>query len=350
MIAPPLLVSYISTDYYLRALNEDTRAQYEENIRALAEKNLPPVVSYRCLGLLFGLSARFVHSLMNEQKYYRTFKIKKSNNQKRTIHAPRVALKLIQTWFGHHLALALKEDPTFPDNHIFGFVPGKSHILAAQEHCASKPDWVYSVDIENFFGTTDKDTLKKQLEELGYSEHACDIILTLCCYQDHLPQGAPSSPVLSNLAMKETDKKLCALAEQKKILFTRYADDIVFSGSGKLNSSNPKESQKEFRQELRNSLDEIFRDTCWKISESKTYYAESAQGMGLKVHGLLIHNNHVRLPKSYRNKIRAYQHMLNPEKATVKERDIKRLTGHVKYAQSVENIGTRNNAGHTGQG
>ncbi len=163
---------------------------------------------------------------------------------------------------------------------------------------------------------------------LGYSEHACDIILALCCYKDYLPQGAPSSPVLSNLAMKETDAKLCSLAEQKKVLFTRYADDIVFSGSGDLDSD-------QFRQ----SVNEIFHDTCWKLSQRKTYFMQRAQGAGLKVHGLLIHNDNVRLPKSYRNKIRAYKHMLGQERPNteIKKESVKRLTGHVKYAQHVEN-------------
>lgn len=107
MLAPPLLVSFYSVEDYLSALTPDLREEYENEIRKLVSLQLPPVVSSQCLSVLFGYSTKFVNTLsLNNCKYYREFTIKKGK-KKRKIHAPRVALKVIQKWFGDHLAEAL---------------------------------------------------------------------------------------------------------------------------------------------------------------------------------------------------------------------------------------------------
>jgi len=72
----------------------------------------------------------------------------------------------------------------------------------------------------------------------------------------------------------------------------------------------------------------------WEISEKKEYYAERPNR--LKVYGLLVHGERPRLTKGYRNRIRAFRHLLEAEKIT--EEDLKRIKGHLAYAQSVEDI------------
>lgn len=315
MIAPPLLVSYSSLDEYLKALGSELRNQHEAEIIQLSEKHLPIVVSFRCLSILFGFSTNFVNKLAQQNwKFYRTFTIRKGK-KKRTIHAPKVALKVIQKWFGYHLSETLNFG-----EYVYGFVPSKSAIDAANIHTNAR--WVYSVDIKDFFPTTTKEVIKESLKSVGYSPEAADLIASICCYKDNLAQGAPSSPVLSNLVFKELDKGLKEIADNNRIRFTRYADDIVFSGVDK------------FPTEIKGQIYGLFKESCWTLSPVKEYFAESPKR--LKVHGLLVHGGKARLTKGYRNRIRAYKYLLNTGK--IKNGDLGRVIGHIKYAESVDKV------------
>ena len=313
MKAPPLLVSYSSLEDYLAALGPALCDEHEEQIRSLIDKGLPPVVSSRCLSVLFGFTTNFVYAMrVQNWKYYRKFSIR-SGKKKRYIQAPKVALKVIQKWFGSHLAAATR----FED-FVYGFVKGRSAICAAGVHINAT--WIYSIDIEDFFPSTPASLIKTNLQNLGYTEKACDLIVPLCCYRDGLAQGAPSSPVLSNLVMSDIDSQILKISQDLDVRLTRYADDIVFSGQGK------------FPEALKEQAKAIFDNTCWNLSSQKEYFAEAPKR--LKVHGLLIHGDKPRLTKGYRNRIRAFNHLLRTGK--VSEKDIKRLTGHIKYSKSVD--------------
>ena len=315
MLAPPLLVSFSSIDDYLSALSPELREEYGPQIRDLYNRGLPPVVSARCLATLFGFSTKFVNAMVHRNvKYYREFYIPKGK-RKRKIQAPKVALKVIQKWFGHHLAQAIN----FQD-YLFGFIPGRSTIGAAARHCGSK--WVYSIDIHDFFPSTPSEVVAESLVELGYSQKACKLIVPLCCYGDNLAQGAPSSPVLSNMAMRRMDEQLQDIASEFALTYTRYADDMVFSG------------EEGMPDNLAETVAHLFSETCWSISKEKTHLAEVDKGHRLKVHGLLVHGDRPRLTKGYRNRIRAYNHLLRS--GNVREEDVDRIMGHINYARSVD--------------
>jgi retron-type reverse transcriptase len=310
--APPLLVSFPSTKQYLRALPDDLCATHGMTIAELVSRGFPPVVSIRCLGILFGYSSKFIGAIYRQtERYYREFYIPKGS-QKRVIHAPRVALKVIQKWFGEHVANALSFDDT-----VFGFVRGRSAVQGAAVHCGAK--WIYSIDIENFFPSTPESLVTRALGELGYPQHGAELISKLCCYKGNLAQGSPASPVISNLVFKEVDQDLRDLAARHGVRYTRYADDLVFSGVG----SMPQKVPHEVRVKVASH--------GWTISEGKEHYAERPQR--LKVYGLLVHGEKPRLTKGYRNRIRAYQHLLDTGK--VKPDDVARVLGHLAYARSV---------------
>ncbi len=318
MNPPPFLISFSTTDEFLRALQPDLREAYGHAIQKLVEQRLPPVVSVRCLATLFGYSPRFVGALYSQtHRYYRTFLIPKGNSQ-RIIHAPKVALKVIQKWFGFHLARALTFEGT-----VFGFVEGRSAVAAAASHCGA--EWVYSVDIEDFFNTTAQDKVEASLVRLGYSEHGANLIGKLCCYQGTLAQGSPASPVLSNLVFQPADAELIATSAKYGLRYTRYADDLVFSG------------KEAFPAELPEAAREIIESRGWKLAASKEYLA--ARPHRLKVHGLLVQGAKPRLTKGYRKRIRAFQHLLETNK--VAPEDIARLKGHLSYALSVNKIAAR---------
>lgn len=315
MKAPPLLFSYSSLEHYLDALSPELRQEYEQRIGALVQLELPPVVSLRCLATLIGYSSKFLGAIVkNQEHYYRTFIIPKGN-KRRTIHAPKVALKVIQKWFGHHLAEQLE----FHDS-VYGFVRGRSSVNAAQVHCGAR--WIYSVDIKDFFPSTSLDKVYHSLVEIGIPGGGADLVARLCCYRSNLAQGSPASPILSNLVFRHADEELSEIAVNNGLRHTRYADDIVFSGTEDL----PETVKEEIKQ--------VVISRGWQLSDKKEYFAQ--QPNRLKVHGLLVHGERARLTKGYRNRIRAYKHLLAAGKIT--DEDIFRVKGHLNYAKSVEEI------------
>ena len=222
MNPPPFLVLFEDVDQLLNALAPDVKSLYAHDIRRLVNDKLPPVVSRRCLAALFGYSSKFIGDLQyRSHAFYRTFTIPKGK-KKRVIQAPKVALKVVQKWFGYHLAKAIHND-----DDVFGFIAGRSVFDAAKRHCGA--DWIYSVDIANFFQTTPLEKIEEALCGLGYTRHGATLIGQICCYDGMLAKGSPASPVLSNLVFRQADASLRDLAKEFCVQHTRYADDIVFS-------------------------------------------------------------------------------------------------------------------------
>ena len=297
----------------LHAVEGDCSEDEREEIQRLSEIGLPPVVSMATLAAMTGFSPGFLWSLMyRTHKYYRVFHIPKGRST-RVIEAPRVGLKFVQKW----LAIQFEKAWT-PHSAVHGFVRRRSHISAAAVHLGAH--WVVSVDVENFFPSTDERIVQNALRRLGYRfAKSLEILSRICCYRRRLPQGAPTSPVISNIALHEVDCRIANLAEASGWNFTRYADDIVLSGTGRVPSNALKE------------MDEIFASTCWSLSSRKRFAAEAPKR--LEVHGLLVHGDRLRLTKGYRNRIRAYQHLLNNGK--IAKDDQRRVGGHIQYAGQI---------------
>lgn len=295
-----------------RALGPNAAATELAEIQRLLDAALPPVTSQETLATMFGLNAGIVWSLIHRsRKHYRTFALKKGRGW-RQIKAPRIALKTIQKWISVHLARSYQAP-----EHVHGFVPGKSHISAAERHLHAK--WVFSVDIENFFPTTPENLVVQELVHLGYSPRSASLISSLCCLDGVLAQGAPSSPVLSNLCFSQADHLLSHVAQGLGVRFTRYADDLTFSGTG----TPPKA--------LATEVFGVFENLPWNLSREKTILVEHPNR--LKVHGLLVHGSNVRLTKGYRNRLRLLQHL--ESKGCLSGKALERAIGHRQYGALV---------------
>lgn len=301
-------------DDLISALGSSCTHEEAEEIRRLVEMGLPPVTSDEALAVLSGYNRGFLWFLLNQpEAHYRVFNIPKGRSV-RQIEAPRVTLKFIQKWLSIHF-----EKRLILSDHVHGFVKGRSHITAAQRHLRAR--WVISVDIENFFPSTNLIQIRSSLKELGYKAQASlDILSRICSFRGRLSQGAPTSPVIANAAMKEIDDRLIRIAEESGSVFTRYADDIVFSGKS------------HFPEDLMTRIDELFRGTPWKLSDSKR--SLSIHPARLKVHGLLVHGNRLRLTKGYRNRIRALIHLNSSGRISPK--DTATVQGHLGYAAQID--------------
>ena len=301
-----------SVDELISALGISISPQDAEEIKYLSNRGLPPVVSREVLATIVGVNSGMIWSMeRNARKYYRSFIIPKGTGQ-RQIYAPRIALKIIQKWVSYHLT-KLYEPPA----HVFGFVPGRSHLQAASQHCRAQ--WIFSVDVREFFPTTSYSQVETTLQHLGYGTVASALLAKLCCLNGSLAQGAPTSPPLSNFVFRDVDQDLSEIANLFGARLSRYADDIVYSGLGS------------FPDELPQAVNQLFEKLPWKLAPEKTQIAKLPQR--LKVHGLLVHGDHIRLTKGYRNRIRAFEHLVRYGK--IKKSDVSRIRGHIQYANQV---------------
>ncbi len=167
---------------------------------------------------------------------YIDFEIPKAKGGTRVISAPRAPLRAIQRKL---LAEILSLVPTHEAAH--GFVPGRSTVSNARVHVGAR--LLLKSDIREFFPTIHYWRVRGLFTWLGYGDVA-GALAALCtrrpvvedadgervvCWPGQLPQGAPTSPALANLACRRLDARLSGLAAKLGARYTRYADDLSFS-------------------------------------------------------------------------------------------------------------------------
>jgi len=156
---------------------------------------------------------------------YRTFRIPKRSGGFRTIEAPNAELKLKQTELLNKL---YKKIPVSP--FCYGGVKNRNIVTNAMHHV--KQTAVGSVDISNCFPSVTKQSFIKACNQDKIFENEPDLfkqVLDLCFYNDHLPQGAPTSPYLLNIFLRKFDWHMGSYCTKRKFTYTRYFDDITIS-------------------------------------------------------------------------------------------------------------------------
>lgn len=155
-------------------------------------------------------------------RMYTQFDIAKRSGKVRTIIAPDRRLKIIQS------KLAPLLDQLYrPRQPVHGFVPDRSVKTNAEAH--GRRRFVVNLDLQDFFPTITERRIVGLLRALGVDKGVSEIVAGLCCHMGRLPQGAPTSPVLSNMICYRLDTDLQLVAKSARAIYTRYADDITFS-------------------------------------------------------------------------------------------------------------------------
>lgn len=153
---------------------------------------------------------------------YCRFEIAKGNGHSRVIDAPDKRLKYLQ----RQIATLLNKIYRVR-NPVHGFVVDKSVKTNAFAHLRKK--FILNIDIKEFFPSITEKRVCGLLQALGIDGSVARILARVCCNDGHLPQGAPTSPVLSNMICFRLDRELLTLAKNARCIYTRYADDITFS-------------------------------------------------------------------------------------------------------------------------
>ncbi|CAG0996298.1 MAG: retron St85 family RNA-directed DNA polymerase [Candidatus Methanoperedens sp.] len=313
-----LFDSYIETAI-IPSLNEDEYRKEFKSFKRLKSKKLPYVYDIDHLSNLTNSSSKQVRFfLSNKDIGYTTFRIPKKMGGFREINASSKKLKIIQKWILNNILYKLDSS-----DYVYGFIPGKTIYSNAQIHV--NHDLVLGIDIKDFFPSIKFGSIYHIFKSAGYSNKIAWTFADLCTYHWKLPQGAPTSPMLSNLAGKRLDMRIAKYCNRRHFTYSRYADDITISGSYKL----PMHKEK---------IIKIIEGNGFTVNKKKTRLF--SKGSRQKVTGLVV-NDKVSIGRKKKKWIRAIVHniLMNGFVAENKENDPffrERIFGHLGYTNMVD--------------
>jgi len=261
--------------------------------KKLVERRLIPVVTGSEIALFLGVSRRLVgHMVAEPWRYYRAFSIKKRSGEFRQMTAPRVFLKTVQRYI---LDCILNQIPTH--RAAVGFKPKCSVVDGARLHVGQP--FLWNIDVKDFFPSITQGRVIRVFMDSGFPEEAARFLARLCCLNGVLPQGAPTSPAISNLVFLALDEALARAASDAGTRYTRYADDMTFS------------SGKPIGQDFRLQVTRLLNCSGFQLNTQKSRLMGPLTRR--EVTGLTV-NERVSVPRLMRRNLRArfYQVSLNP--------------------------------------
>ncbi len=225
---------------------------------------------------------------------YIVFEIPKKNGKTRKIKSPDKLIKRAQSLINLLLQIIFENNSHYSTN---GFLLGKDIKRNAIPHI--NKNFLLNIDIENYFPSINFRRVKVVLELSPFNlknerETIGFLIANLCTHKNSLPQGAPTSPILSNIVTQNLDRKLSKFSNINKIKYTRYADDLSFSSNWNI-----------FKPKFIEEIEELVNSENFSLNSKKTRVRSFMQRQ--EVTGLVV-NTKLNVKREYLQKVRA---MLN---------------------------------------
>ncbi|MCZ2083373.1 MAG: reverse transcriptase family protein [Flavobacteriales bacterium] len=225
----------------------------------------------------------FAKVVNSTSSFYREFSIPKRNGGERLISSPYPTLayiqKLILDKFLNHLEVSPK---------AFAYVKNKNAIMHAKYHCKSNE--LLTLDITNFFPSITRQHVFNIFSSIGLTDSHSNYLSLLCTLDNKLPQGACTSPILSNIIFLPVDRRLDKLAASYGLVYSRYADDLAFSGH-KVSKS------------IIGLIKVILGDYGFEVNKNKTKL--KLDGYKKILTGVSISNKELKAPKKFKRQLRA---------------------------------------------
>ncbi len=283
-------ISYWKTGFEKAGLRRELIDSYVDYVTPILKNDVPIIFDFNHLCLLLGRTPEYLASVINaNSKHYRDFKIPKKSGSYRVISAPYPALMECQYWIYQNILRKIKIHPA-----AHGFTFKKSIITNAKLHLDQ--EHFLKMDMKDFFPSIKINKIITVFKSLGYSHRVSFYLSAICCINDELPQGAPTSPILSNIIAKTLDGRLLKFAKKFELKYTRYADDIAFSGS------NITVKHLEY-------VTKIIIQCGFEVNESKTILQ---QNKGKRIlTGISISGSNLKIPKNYKRKLKQEVYFIN---------------------------------------
>ncbi len=272
------------------------------------------------------------------ENLYETFSIPKKNGGERVIHAPKRDLKFLQKklaevlWdcYVFDLEKKSKNKNVKVPKLSHAFEKNKSIITNAQVHRNKK--YVLNLDLKNYFDSFNFGRVRGFFikdKDFQVVPEIATMIAQIACYDGKLPQGAPSSPIITNLITRILDYRIVKLAKKYRFSYTRYADDLTFSTNRDL-SSNKLRSAKILEKFLC-ELENLIVSSGFEINSQKTRLSDNMQRQ--EVTGLVV-NKKISVKREYIKNTRAMAFKLYKDEEFEidgKQGTIDQLTGRFAF-------------------
>ncbi|KTT38852.1 RNA-directed DNA polymerase [Pseudomonas oryzihabitans] len=296
------------------------------------KQGCPPILTLNHLSHLTGVPHPFLHRMVSRTyrtEAYNVFKLRKPNvghsaDRFRWICAPSEELLRVQRWINTHILS--KAEP-----HEASYAYDNRHgvLKAAELHCGS--EWLLKLDLTNFFESILEPRVYELFRSFGYQPLVAFELARLCTrvrasgnpdrrFGDrelpaglpypadprigHLPQGAATSPRIANLVMQSLDESLYDYACDNELVYSRYADDLVFSSKNAFDRLEAAHHVK--------LIGKCLIEAGFWLNKAKTKIVPP--GARKVVLGLLVDGDEPRLPKSYKKYVSDHLYYLSHPK------------------------------------
>lgn len=254
---------------------------------------------------------------------YRHFPVRKRAGGVRMISIPEPHLLKVQRWLAKYV---LNLVPVHPDSYAFS--PGSSIVKCATKHCGA--EWLIKLDVSGFFSSISELQVYRVFRSLHYQRLVAFELARLCTFapadsprylranwlnwhkdgiqiyshrgQGFLPQGAPTSPMLSNLVMRNLDSELADLGRHHGTRYTRYSDDMTFS-------TRCKTLTRPLARSLINEVRDCIMSAGLRLNGGKTTIVPP--GSRKVVLGLLVDGSEPALSRDFRMNLRQHLYFLD---------------------------------------
>lgn len=255
-------------------------------------RKMPIVNSINELSNELLISEKILNKLhLHSYTYYKEFCIKKKGkkNETRIIAAPKYTLKVVQAWILRNILEKVELHPC-----AMAYRRGIEYGIIKNAVVHKENEYIMKIDFKNFFSSISKKKVFFMFNGFGYSRDISDLFANICTYKGSLPQGAVTSPNISNIILKDFDYKLYQHCINNTISYTRYSDDITLS----CHRRRPLENIEPFIVGLVNESKflDINSDKSFKI-----YGKDTAK----IVTGLLTNNDDIRVTRKYKRQLRS---------------------------------------------
>lgn len=257
--------------------------RYMAYVRSCFQEKIPPIFENEHLALLLGRDNETLTAMTEAtDKFYRSFTLQKRSGGSRTISAPYPSLLECQRWIKTNIL-----DGVFLPNCVTGFRHKYSIIDNARMHCGRNE--LLKIDLKDFFPSIGIRRVLFVFNRLGYPPNVAYALSKLCTLDNQLPQGAATSPTLSNIIARSMDSRIYKICKANRLRYTRYADDIAISG-------------KQIAPGIRRMFFEIIEDEGFTINPDKVRFL--AEGDRKIITGLDISSGAPRVTRKYRRELK----------------------------------------------
>lgn len=272
---------------------------------------LKELKSFSEIAEAFGVSSGNLRNIIFEYRKnsYRKFDIPKKNGGIRTIYEPNGQLAAIQ-----HELCKIIDNSYKPHYNAHGFIKDKGILTNAQNHVGKK--YLLNLDLENFFETVKFPRVRGMfINYFRLQEDVATVLANICCHPEgFLPQGAATSPVITNILLKTLDKELTRLAKESNwAKYSRYADDITFSSNKKFIKNIVEENDGQI--ELGKELLWLIHQNGFQVNEKKTRLQTMHDHQ--EVTGIVV-NEKLNVDRRYIRRIRAMLHSIDINKSDLR--------------------------------